>query len=148
MKEKKKNNYALIFSLIAMVFVIIFGIGIAARLSLIEQRYNLLLSNTMLLVDNITNALNSLQSDKVITQLSSKVGGLRKENESLKVQVKSSEREIKNIAQREKRCQDQLGKISGQQKDADREQAKEAVKEKASVGNRGFLIKDGMPVKH
>jgi len=147
MKEKKKNNYSLIISLIGIAFVVVFSITIATRISLIEQRYDLLLSNTMRLVDNISNVLNSLQADQVVTQLSSKVGVLRKENETLKVQVKNSKREIQIAAQKENRCQDQLRLISGQQKDIDREQAEEAGKEKAAVGNRGFLIKDGMSVK-
>lgn len=147
MKKYKVKNWSMIFSLVSIAIVIIFSFGITTRLALMEQRYNLLLSNTMSLVDNIARVLTSLESDRVIKQLTSKVGALKKENESLKGQVKSSKRELINVSEKEKKCQEQLSKLSEQQKKAGKEQIKDAGTKKPILGNRGYLIKDGKPNK-
>lgn len=143
-KPNKGVNLSLILSLLSLSLVLIFSVESASRISSIENRYNSLLTNTMNLVDNLAKVLTSLESDKVIRELIGKVNTLRKESESLKSQLKNNEKELANIAQKEKKCQDQLGRVSGRQK---KEEIKDASAQGADQGNKGFLIKDGKPNK-
>lgn len=146
MKKNRTINYSVVISLCSIVIVTVLAINITTRLALVEQRYNSLLNNTMSLVDNITKVLSSLESDRVIKQLTSKVANLRKENDTLKVQVENSEQELVKISKKEKKCQEKLAQLSGKQQKTDKEQDKEAKKEENFAGNRGFLIKGGKPV--
>lgn len=146
MKNSKSINYSLLISLCSIVIVTILTINITTRIALVEQRYNSLLNNTMSLVDNITKVLSSLESDRVIKQLTSKVASLRKENETLKGQAKNSEVELVNISKKEKKCQEKLAQLSGKHQKIAKEQDKEAKKKENVAGNRGFLIKSGKAV--
>lgn len=147
--NSKKDSYFIAFVFIALFLVLIFSSGIAMRLAFVEQRYNVLLNNTTNLVKNLSERLWSLESNEVIKQLTTKVGTLKKDNEILKGQIKSSERELTNISQKERKCQEELALFSGQKKKLAQEKiekpAKEKKKEGTCFGNRGFLIKHGKP---
>jgi cell shape-determining protein MreC len=151
MKNKEVPLFV-VFILIGVILLSV-GIGIVKYISLVETRYEGLLNNTMRLVDNITRIFTSLESDKLVQQLSSKVGTLKKDNVALKYQLKESERQLSHISKIEKNCQMRLNSTLRQNK-IDSELNKQASRKKQEIksclkskspfaGNRGFLIKDG-----
>jgi hypothetical protein len=133
-----------------LVGVVIFNIGIIRYVSYLEDRYHSMLTNTIKLADNVATSFSSLESDKMIKQLMSRIYMLRIENEALKTQARKSERELNNISQKEKSCQIRLNRILGQKKEVEEltkqvrkeKQGKKTEKAKESiVGNKGFLLK-------
>jgi len=129
--------------------IIIFNIGVVQYVTYLEDRYHSMLSNTIRLVDNVAASFTSLESDKMVKQLMSKLYILRMENESLRAQVRKSERELISVSQKEKGCQVRLDRVLGQKKEC-RESANQAFKgkqEKTATakesisGNKGFLLK-------
>lgn len=145
MKKNISKNWSAIISIGVLGVLIIFSINIATRVSLIEERSELLLTNTMSIVDHIARVLTSLESDKVIEQLVVKMNTLKKDNETLRGQLKIQERELASVSKKEKKCQEQLSKIIGKSIEAERQIKEDVVK--AATGNRGYFTKDGKPTE-
>lgn len=133
-----------------LVGIIIFNIGIVQYVTYLEERYQSMLSNTIKIVDNVTTSFNSLEEDKMVKQLMSKLYILKLENQSLRAQARKFENELISVSQKEKGCQLRLERILGQKKEC-REWGKQAVKgkqeravtAKGSIpGNKGFLLKN------
>jgi len=129
--------------------IILFNIGVIQYVSYLEERYHCMLNNTIKIVDNVTTSFNSLEADKMVKQLMSKLYILRLENESLRAQARKFEYELISVSRKEKGCQIRLDRILGQKKEY-REQTKQVLKgkqEKAVTvkdsisGNKGFLLK-------
>ncbi|MCK9604478.1 MAG: hypothetical protein M0R66_08985 [Candidatus Omnitrophica bacterium] len=126
--DKMKNYEVPLYVIFILIGIVILGIGIGVvkYVAFMEMRYDLLLDNTMMITDNVTRTFTSLESDKVMQQLSSRVGVLKKENALLKAELKKSERKLNNLSKIEKNCQARLNELT-----------------KCDRGNRGFLIKGG-----
>ncbi len=126
--------------------IIIFNIGIVQYVSYLEERYNCMLNNTIRLADNLTANFSSLETDKMIKELMSKIYVLRMENDTLKTQARKFERELISVSQREKNCQIKLDRMLGRSPRPSRQASKgneeKAVTPKGSaVGNKGFLFR-------
>jgi len=129
--------------------IILFNVGIIQYVSYLEERYHCMLNNTIKIVDNVTSSFNSLEADKMVKQLMSKLYILRLENESLRAQAKKFERELISVSYKEKGCQIRLDRILGQKKECRKQttqafkgKQEKAVTAKESItGNKGFLLK-------
>ena len=118
--------------------IILFNVGIIQYVSYLEERYHCMLNNTIKIVDNVTSSFNSLEADKMVKQLMSKLYILRLENESLRAQGRKFERELISVSHKEKGCQMRLDRILGQKKG---KQEKAVTAKESITGNKGFLLK-------